>query len=255
MITKGIKTVAVVLVVLMLGGALLFGGDMISYVKSGTHTVRESVKGAIPTEFELGRARDLLDDIIPEMQANIRLMAAEEVEIAALTEDIAQGRKRMIGEQASIEKLSGMLSTGVAGLILACMATADCFGRVQWPAISEHLRYDRVQVALIKHKRLGRIRRDIGSEADSDGAAADAMLTDIWERLRPSCPKRSTIGAHLLGTLDAPWSEYVAFHLGELGCRFCLANLDDLQRQTAGGEQTRAHRRIMESTVGFLRHA
>jgi hypothetical protein len=45
--------------------------------------MRGAVKDAVPIEFQIQRARDSLNDIIPEMQANIRLIAQQEVEIAA----------------------------------------------------------------------------------------------------------------------------------------------------------------------------
>jgi len=122
-------------------------------------------------------------------------------------------------------------------------------------------------VAVIKHRCLKQIRdhlqrllpaaRDV-ADLFSGGEgpvpeAADAMLGEIWQEQRLSCPKRSTIGAYLLGTLDPPWNEYVAFHLDRLGCRFCRANLDDLKRQSETGPTTTVRDRILESTVGFLR--
>ena len=126
------------------------------------------------------------------------------------------------------------------------------------------------QVALVKHRFLKRIAQSVakgdrppspdpnGAVDDSMHDAAvghDAMLTRIWEEHRPSCPKRSTIGAYVLGTLDDSWRSYVDFHLNRLGCRFCLANLDDLQQQNEAAQRQvdRLRTRIMQSTVGFLR--
>ena len=82
----------------------------------------------------------------------------------------------------------------------------------------------------------------------------EALLTQIWEEQRPSCPKRSTIGAYLLGTLDKPWHDYIDFHLQQLGCRFCRANLADLQQHNGAAQRhvDRLRTRIMQSTVGFL---
>jgi RNA polymerase sigma factor (sigma-70 family) len=116
---------------------------------------------------------------------------------------------------------------------------------------------DEKQVALIKHRSLKRLGRAV-LEALPDGGegpASDALLTQVWEAQRPSCPKRSTIGAYLLGTLEEQWHAYIDFHLNTLGCRYCLANLDDLRRQTTGSSAAAAHQRILQSTVGFLRKA
>ena len=80
----------------------------------------------------------------------------------------------------------------------------------------------------------------------------DSLLTDLWEYHRFSCPKRNTIGAYMLGTLEPGWHQYVGFHLDTLGCRFCRANLDDLQSQSQETQHEQFQARIMESTVGFL---
>lgn len=146
------------------------------------------------------------------------------------------------------------------------------------------------QVALLKHRWLKEVRAKVaghlsgkglidaadgpvdagtsaaadpaGDDPDADGQpdtdddrqaleAAGSMLTEVWERLRPTCPKRSTLGQFVLGTLTPPWQDYVAFHTQTLGCRFCQANLDDLQHQDAA-EPKRLRERIFQSTVGFL---
>ena len=110
-------------------------------------------------------------------------------------------------------------------------------------------------VALIKHRCLKQIRQHIaraGLDADETDIP-DNMLTGVWEELRLSCPKRSTIGAWMLGTLDPQWHAYVAFHVERLGCRFCQANLDDLREQSQDDDREVQRDRILESTVGFLR--
>ncbi len=108
-------------------------------------------------------------------------------------------------------------------------------------------------VAVIKHRCLRRIRELLRpSPGLSDADPPDALLSEIWQEERLSCLKRSTIGAYVLGTLESPWQEYVTFHLERLGCRFCRANLDDLQARTAEDARQTLRQRIMESTVGFL---
>jgi RNA polymerase sigma factor (sigma-70 family) len=123
------------------------------------------------------------------------------------------------------------------------------------------------QVAAVKHRCLKEIRTQVeaalgpaamggpgGNENDANWDALDAgesLLTQVWESRRPTCPKRSTLGRYLLNTLEPDWRDYVKFHVDQLGCRFCQANLEDLQRQDA--EEPRVLRdRIFHSTVGFL---
>jgi RNA polymerase sigma factor (sigma-70 family) len=120
------------------------------------------------------------------------------------------------------------------------------------------------QVALIKHRCLKKVResvarilrpRGIEGSGGSGWGESEAMLTETWEALRVSCPKRSTIGAYLLETLDEPWRDYVDFHLHKLGCQFCLANLEDLKQRDRQPEASALRDRILQSTVGFLRQS
>jgi len=113
MIRKTIKYGVVPVVAMLLLGGLMFGSDLGSYVFSSARSIRESVKDNIPTKFELQRARDLLDEIVPEMHANIRLIAQEEVEIESLKRDIAHCQQGLGQEQARIQKM-GLLLNGDA---------------------------------------------------------------------------------------------------------------------------------------------
>jgi len=114
-------------------------------------------------------------------------------------------------------------------------------------------------VALIKHRCVKQVRADIEAMGDRGltcgmDTLEDGMLWRVWEDGRLSCPKRSTIGQHLLGTLDEAWRDYVSFHVDRLGCRFCQANLDDLKQKNEGRDRDVMRERIMQSTVGFLKH-
>jgi len=121
---------------------------------------------------------------------------------------------------------------------------------------------DEKQIGLTKFRALAQVRDHLVarlppaqldalrlSDWDRDDAA-DSILTRAWESLRPTCPKRSTLGRYLLQTLDPPWREHVHFHLDRLGCRFCQANLEDLRREPQ--ERTPLRERVFQSTVGFL---
>ncbi len=112
-------------------------------------------------------------------------------------------------------------------------------------------------VAVLKHRSLARVRDRVSSRhGEIQPGDLENLLTEIWETNRPSCPKRSTIGAYELGTLETQWQNYVDFHLHQMGCRFCRANLDDLRTQNAQADSAPAfHQKIMESTVGFLTRA
>ena len=113
-------------------------------------------------------------------------------------------------------------------------------------------------IALIKHRCLKRIRARVSQLAldiDDESGRLEDLLTQICQTHRLSCPKRSTIGGYLLGTLDPSWHAYVDFHVNRLGCLFCRANLADLKHHDDANEPEDLRRRIIQSSVGFLRTA
>lgn len=126
--------------------------------------------------------------------------------------------------------------------------------------IAARLDLEETAVAVLKHRLVrrvaGTVARFQGREsAESDiEPPSDALLVGVWEGTRPTCPKRSTLGKFLLRILTDDWDSYVRFHSEELGCRYCQANLADLQHELDSTDALAesARSRILESTVGFL---
>ena len=78
-------------------------------------------------------------------------------------------------------------------------------------------------------------------------------LGAIWRRGRLSCPTREQLGQWLLGVLDNQPADYIRFHLQRIGCRYCQANIEDLQRQAAvadQAQQTQRRARYFQTSVG-----
>ena len=110
MIWKGIKYGVIGVVACVVFGAVFFGGDLVSYVRSSAKSVQTVVKDSVPVEFELQRARDLVEHIVPELHANIRLIAHEEVEIAALSDDIESSEQEMGEERDRVARMRDELA-------------------------------------------------------------------------------------------------------------------------------------------------
>lgn len=108
---------------------------------------------------------------------------------------------------------------------------------------------DEKQIALIKHRMIKSLQEKLPRDAPEP---TDSLMTEVWEEYRFTCPKRSTIGRFLLGTLEGEWGQYVEFHLNKLGCRFCQANVADLQKADEE-QQTKTRQKIYESTIGFFK--
>lgn len=111
MILKPVKYVVLTAAGTVLIGGAIFGRELCSYVRSSASSVREAVKENVPIEFQLRRARDLVNDIVPEMHANVRLIAQQEVEIKLLRADIEQSAQRLDEERARVARLRDGLNT------------------------------------------------------------------------------------------------------------------------------------------------
>lgn len=109
----------------------------------------------------------------------------------------------------------------------------------------------RIELALRKDEGLLARLKAINSRRD----AGVHNLGEIWRRHRLSCPSRQQLGNYLLGTLPEEEEDYLVFHLETVGCRYCRANLTDLQKQQA---EAHAHvesrrRKFFQSSAGYLK--
>ena len=103
----------------------------------------------------------------------------------------------------------------------------------------------RTDESLRKQLQLLASRMDLGAHS----------LGAIWRRGRFCCPKREELGGLLLETLEPAHAEYLRFHLETVGCRYCQANLADLQnqqREPAGVSDSR-RKKYFQSSAGYLR--
>jgi len=84
--------------------------------------------------------------------------------------------------------------------------------------------------------------------------AGTVSIGDVWRTYRVSCPTRDQLGAYLLGALDPDTLDYVKFHITEIACPYCAANLEDLESQRRSNEQATGRRsRLLESSLRRIR--
>ncbi len=101
-------TVGTVFVV-AIAGVVLLGTNFSSYLRTTTRAAQEAVQNSVPVEFELRRASDMIEAILPDLQTQVRMIAQEEVEIAALETDIADSQKRLTSEKNTLSSLRGKM--------------------------------------------------------------------------------------------------------------------------------------------------
>lgn len=97
-------------VFMVVGGAgllsvVLFGTDAASYVWTSASKVKESVRGSVPIEFEIDRAREMVKDLVPDIRRNMHVIAKEEVEIERLKNQIATAEDQLETQKNEVLKL------------------------------------------------------------------------------------------------------------------------------------------------------
>lgn len=109
----------------------------------------------------------------------------------------------------------------------------------------------RMEANIRNDEKLARRLSAINSRRD----AGVHSLGEIWRRHRLSCPSRDELGSYVLGALSKPAYDYIEFHLNVVACRYCQANLADLENQQAeqpANAETR-RRKYFQSSAGYLR--
>ncbi len=113
MVKKGIVIGAAALVLL----GLLFGREGASYFKTSVGWVQEGVRDAVPVEFELGRARQMIKDLEPEIRDNMHLIAKEEVELEHLKKQLGDAETALTKNRSDIERLNADLKRGDSNFV------------------------------------------------------------------------------------------------------------------------------------------
>jgi len=81
-------------------------------VRTSAASVQESVQDAIPIEFQLKRARNMIRDIVPEVRKNMHIIAREEVEVERLENQIEAAEKKAAKDKEDMLRLKSDLESG-----------------------------------------------------------------------------------------------------------------------------------------------
>lgn len=100
-------------------GGLIFGGELFSYVRAGAHSVRKAVKAEVPVEFEIARARSMVDQLIPDIRRCMHVIAEQQVEVEHLGQQIARRESEIGKQKEAMLALRNDLGTGRSTFIYA----------------------------------------------------------------------------------------------------------------------------------------
>jgi DNA repair exonuclease SbcCD ATPase subunit len=93
-------------------GTFVFGRDMMSYVRTCGSSVRSVVKQEVPLDFEVQRAREMVENLVPDIHECVQMIAEQQVEIDYLTGEIASKEQAVDEQKSAILALRNELRSG-----------------------------------------------------------------------------------------------------------------------------------------------
>lgn len=93
-------------------GLVFVGRDAMSYIRTSAGYVSDAVQETVPIEFQVDRARGMIQDLLPEVRKNMHVIAKEEVEVQRLDEQIADTHTRLAKEKSQLLRLKTDLASG-----------------------------------------------------------------------------------------------------------------------------------------------
>ena len=100
-------------------GALFVGTPLAYYARTAYSSVRDTVKESVPIQIEIKRARQMIDELKPEIAANLRIIAQQEVEVARLSSDVDTKQGQLAVARDKIMRLKTDLAEGKDKMVYA----------------------------------------------------------------------------------------------------------------------------------------
>ncbi|QDT63357.1 hypothetical protein [Calycomorphotria hydatis] len=106
---------------LILGGlgTFVFGKDVFSYMRTSVKNVRDTVRAEVPLEFEISRAKEMVEQIVPEIEQCMHVIAEQQYDIEQRQVAINRTEQAVSDQQTAILALRSDLSNGKQRFVYA----------------------------------------------------------------------------------------------------------------------------------------
>src|SRR5215208_1178104 len=85
--------------------SVLFGRNAASYVSTTYHRLTSSVEEAVPVDFQIDRAKQMVRDLDPEIRRSMHVIAKEEVAVDQLNQQISTNQGKTDSDKKDILRL------------------------------------------------------------------------------------------------------------------------------------------------------
>ncbi len=93
-------------------GAFVFGTDLFSYARTSASSVRHAVKSEVPLDFEIKRAREMVENLVPDIRNCMHLIAEQQVDLEHLKLQVARTEESLGQQKTVILALRNDLESG-----------------------------------------------------------------------------------------------------------------------------------------------
>ena len=107
-----IKKAIISTIALALVGTFVFGRDAMSYVKTSATMVKDSIRSEVPTELEIERARDMVENLLPDIRNTMRQIAEAEVDVEHRQAQIAHDEEELASQKQEMLALKDYVQKG-----------------------------------------------------------------------------------------------------------------------------------------------
>lgn len=149
------------------GAITVAGTGAWSYVRTGYNTASESVRGSVPIDWEIKRARQMIQDLKPEIAKNLQIVAREEVGVERLAQEIQIKEGQLAKGRNDILRLKDDLESGSVRFVYAGrnytenQVKDDLANRFKQFQIHEQTTKKLSQVLAARQKNLDAARRNL----------------------------------------------------------------------------------------------
>ena len=103
----------------ILGAVAIASTGAWSYVKTGVSTASQSIRDSVPVDWEIKRARQMIEDLKPEIRKNLEIVTREEIGVKRLAEEIDTKETQLAKSRNEIMRLKGDLESGSVRFVYA----------------------------------------------------------------------------------------------------------------------------------------
>jgi hypothetical protein len=182
----------------LLVGGLVFGTDSLSYLRSSAKSMQSAIKEGVPLEFELQRAKDLVEEILPELRANVRVIAQEEVEIAHLRREITGASEKLESQRQNVSASRNKLrSTDATFVVHGRQVSRD---QLTEQLASNFDRYKQAEATLVSKQRLLEAREKSLAAAQTVLERSRARKAELEQKIEALSSQFRLVQAQSVGT-------------------------------------------------------